>query len=731
MQSRRHALAEMEPTESMGAVNYLPEDSVCIQSSYAWLSDDTVPEFETVNAAPRAELKGQHELRVAVARIFASCDLPSITLAGAQAQLGALCARFPVAFVDAVLYCTEVILGTADAHAGRGRASEMAMELLVAAAQKADVAAGRAITVQLLERVLGLLGGMDGLLAPRARSVRHRCAELLWRLLSATPPEEPRESPHRARAIEAAVLGLSRDKAPAVRHAIVPGLSLLGGPRATEALVGLAAADAVSKVRALALAQLQQAACCRWEPQHGAAGCRHLALLAGRALDAAAAVRCRLFAALSALPGVPEATVAEGLLRVGLADGSASVRRECECMLRVWAEHLRDGGGEGIEGEGGTWGGEGALRALLALVSRLGARDTQAQEAAAEMALQHLLLRPEWEAAAEASVQMLLASEEEMMPEQVFIARVSLSLHADCPGVSDTAPGPALLRRALAALDGDGTFELRQLLLVLLGCGLPESPAARRSVLHVATAVLLRAAPEVPPCRSGWGAWARHPGSSVAVPAWSGASGSSVCGTSAASALHLAVVLARRALGAEPRLASVPPEQAEAQFSHAMLVILKVLQGPPHVDGADPQAGTKALDALGVRLESLLEDARRVAGRIEDLRARKRLLVGTRDYQGACRVQEGLAEMEAHHGSLEAAAERTAQELGVRMHRVLGIIEAVLTHSRADFSCDVEMSHLLQDVLRPALMCRYIPPALAVLHLGACPLHTNGVVHTT
>ena len=225
-----------------------------------------------------------------VARAFLACDTPGWGgAANALPRLRALSASLPSLFPEVLLRCGARVLSAAEPRAGRGRVAEAMVELLaLAAAHAAESPEGASCSRRLLEQVLRLLGGERGGErgghAPRDKAVRHRCAEVLWRLLASAPPGELLAGRGQA-AVEVALLRLSRDRVPLVRQAAVPGLGLRDGAPATEALMRLAAGDPVSATRLAALAQLRMAPA-------GLGGRGRLALLGARSLDASPRVRC-------------------------------------------------------------------------------------------------------------------------------------------------------------------------------------------------------------------------------------------------------------------------------------------------------------------------------------------------------------------------------------------------------------------------------------------------------
>jgi len=92
---------------------------------------------------------------------------------------------------------------------------------------------------QLLAWLLDVLGGAEGIAAPKSKTARRRGAELLWRLLSpllgaliaqtAIDGESESGAPRLLHASEATLVRLSRDRIPLVRLAAVRGLVVLRG----------------------------------------------------------------------------------------------------------------------------------------------------------------------------------------------------------------------------------------------------------------------------------------------------------------------------------------------------------------------------------------------------------------------------------------------------------------------------------------------------------------------
>jgi len=627
--------------------------------------------------------EGPRDLWPDVVRAFASCEGHTVLIANALPRLHELHACFPVEFANALFRCADVILGAAELRAVRARSSaESAVELLAAAATHAELSENQQLAPRLRRKITDIMGGADGSAAPRDRYVRHRCAEVLWRLLAGVPLDSasaPQRTISRSAPVghgsaaspeEAVLLRLCRDRAPLVRHAAVPGLALLRGSAAAfRALIALAGSDPTSRVRLAALAQLQPML------QDGVfVGCELLApLFAGRALDASAPVRCRLYGTLASLDIVdPGCHFAVQLLCCGLRDGSPSVRTECHCMLRAWLDRVSCATGADSE------------RALLELLSRLNEQTLgQCGEEAAEAALGYLLPRTEWQRVAESMMEKLLGFDSAMRPEEVFVARIALALDADTWSSRSGVSGPPVLQRTLRALDAGlgGVFELRQLLLVLARAEIADKQVGR-SVLHIATAVLLRAPsePQAP---------------FVAA---------SVGHVSPPSTFHLAVVVARRALGIRPGLRRTAAQRLEGQFSEAMLVILGALGGLPNREGETPLGSETTLDTLSAHLEVLVSEARSAEAVTAELRAERAQLTAARDYLSACSVRDKLAEAESRRRQAEGAVDSVAKELGMRSFHVLCVVEAMLSHSRADLAEDFSLSLLLEDVLRPAIL---------------------------
>ncbi|CAK0846812.1 unnamed protein product [Prorocentrum cordatum] len=601
-----------------------------------------------------------------VARVFASCDWESATVANAVPRLVRLNAHFPTAFAEALLQCARVLLASVDARGLWARTSANLVELLAAAAAHAeasrDLEQDPPALGPLLTLVLEVLGGQDAVEAPRDRGTRLRGAELLWRLLAAAPADAGTAGAPAAAAAESVLLRLARDRVPQVRAAAALGLALLPSNEATGALALAAARDPSAKIRVTALAQLQMR-------EGDLLDHKTLALLASRAADTSPAVRRRLFAALApaaALSSQPWAARAESLGRLlssGLRDCCREVRMECEATMRSWLSADHSSGG------------------VLALVRSLGATGSPAQEAAAEVALQNLAEWPGWQDVASPLANALLRGAGALEPEEVLVARCAVIRDAADWGVPGDVLGAPVLKRALAAADAGHVFELRQILLVLLSARAADC-AGNRQLLHVATAVLLRAPAE----RDG----------SDFVQAFAAAPrGRQAGGNASAEIFHLAVSLARRALGICPGR-GVASQRLEGEFSDAMLVILQVLCGTPAEDGAPQpsQQGPESLEALGCRAQGALRRAREAAGELEALRASRQGL--------RCVGAPGLL-VEANAAAAEATAAEVLAELGARLWRVLGIAEAVLSHSRRDVCEDFALSLLLEDVLRPAL----------------------------
>ncbi|CAE8617040.1 unnamed protein product, partial [Polarella glacialis] len=539
-------------------------------------------------------------------------------------------------------------------------------------------------------------------MAPRDKTIRLRAAELFWRLLAASPAAA-------SCAEQAVLLRLSRDKVPHVRLAAVPGLALLGTTTASGILADLAGGDPSSRVRLSALSQLQTIAM-----QVAGVQRPSFADILGRSLDAAPLVRGRLYATLASLGPAAIGTGLAALLRRGLGDSSSSVRCECECMLRTWLDQHQQRArvhtcpGQEVTSEANEARGAGSvLSSLLWLVGELLEKPSSEEEdiricqemeaeAAAEAALRHILSRSEWHASAAAGAQALVAGAQLLSKAQVLVGRVGVSLDADLWNSNGALSRPPVLNRTLLALEAGRSFELRQLLMVLMHAEVHDDASAR-ALLHIATAVLLRAPVSQSLAFCG--------GASPLV--------GQASSPAATSVFHLAVLVARKAT-LHGRLLH---RRAEVQFSESMLVILRVLQdtaaraveSSPQVHGETITSG--GLEALGAFAERCQAKASETARRSQQMRSAWERATGARDFVTACKLQEELASLRAEEKQAADAAECAFEKLGSHSWRVLAFLEAVLSHSRADLAEDFPLSLISEDVLRPALLRTESVPA--------------------
>jgi len=538
-------------------------------------------------------------------RIFASLEARSLKPASALAQVRELQARNPSDFHGVLLRCASVLVEGVEALRVCTRAVDAALDLLASASEGVVGPSGSPIAVHILSWLVEALGG-DGSSGrrstPRDKGTRCNGTKLVGRLLPlvlATPEAVPHGL---LESVEFVLVQLSRDRAPPVRLAAVAGLSIVGTPAAEMVLRRLATTDAASAVRVTAL-------------QHAVtftAGGKAASYLAAvplsRGFDVAPSVRRCLFNALGGL-GEEDGTVvliaraAAGLIRRGLNDVSQSVRKACQRMLLAWLTCLGSG-----------------TNALLLLLECL---DVEANEDVAEAIVRCVAVEPDWRPLLEEEASRVLpANGAEFGREQVLLWRLSSMIDggADrCISALGLAP---FIARVQHALRMGHTFELRQLLMVLAsssvlatlpmaspkdesGC---DSGCGRQELLQVAMEVLTRG----PLCDA-------H------------------CGS---SAISLALVVVRRALGARGHTLCQLSRRSDTQFFHAVSRVLQVLREPsrsgeyfagtetssnvaPHMfpDLEPPPEASEGLDAAGFKFDELLIELRQGA-RLEHLLTR-------------------------------------------------------------------------------------------------------------
>lgn len=590
-----------------------------------------------------------------VMRIFAACADAAggrgAAVANALPRLRMLSERNDQAYADALVQCSTLVL------AARGRApegSEAAVELLSAAAG-ASRAAGT-----LLGQILELLGPRT---APKDRQVRHRCAELLWRLLAAVRQVDP--------AAESALLRMSRDKIPAIRHAAAPGLALMESPAAVDALVRLSR-DVAPKLRLASLAQLQMMLAAKEAALLGG-----FASLARLALDHCPAVRRRLYTTLGTLGPLAVGAQLPRLLLWGLRDTCREVSEECNGMLLTWLEQPIS---TSVDGQEGSLSSVSARKHQLFALMELILAQPGPAEAAVEELLRHLLPHAEWSAAAQG------AKFDSDSSAEVLLCGVMFSMDAETWG---SVPGATLLSSALRALDAGRFADLQQLLLLILRAELEP-----HLILQLVSAVLLRSPAQwqssstsVPSSCPVWEAFPKAKGDAVAAQM---------------GIFHLAVAVARHAFGIRAGARESFVRKAEGRFADAMLVILDVLRGAQGVEDHVTALGSAAASAQG--------KAEATASKVSDIRKALQRQAAARDFVGASRIRGQLSELEQELVSLETAAAEAYAKLGAHLWHILGVVEAMLSYSSADLTQHFQMALLANDVLRPSLVLADMAP---------------------
>ena len=236
------------------------------------------------------------------------------------------------------------------------------------------------------------------------------------------------------------------------------------------------------------------------------------------------------------------------------------------------------------------------------------------------------------------------------------------------------------------ALDKGDEFMLRQLLLVLLHSDVRCDRCDDKSLLHIATATLLRAPVKL---LDAFQTMLAFPQDSVQ--------------RSCRSTFHLAVLLARHSLGLSSRVGSkMNVGRREGRFTESMVTVLNVLQTKATAGFEDfKDEGITALAEHGREQHSL---AKQLAEQLDGIRSARGRFVNAKDYVSACSLQKDLDSLQEKYETAKTAAEAVFAELEQHLSRILSLAEAILVHTQADLSEDYHLFLLMEDLLHPALM---------------------------
>eukprot|EP00439_Symbiodinium_sp_Y106_P084213 s180_g25.t1 len=539
-----------------------------------------------------------------------------------------------------------------------------------------DLVAEAAVQAKCLAPMNALLDMFeDG--APRAKLVRQYCALLLQNMLEIAPASHGKR-------LEACFLQLAADKAVAVRGFTIPCLASLGTRAAIAALVEMTCSDLVCKVRFEALKALSFL-----KANHALALEPHLIeMLMERSMDISPRVRCSLFSLFGMTRPFSSPRLC-GLLRQGLVDTDANVRRECESMLWSW---LAPVAGE----ESKDHGDHGATSRVLKLIEHFFVAlpcQNQQTETLLEAILHRLLERDSLESCgngdfvyvAEQAVRLLLHGES-LDKAQIMLGRVAISMDPRIWNLTDALRGSPLLRKTLEALDSGNTSTLRQLLMVLLNATICDEVAAK-TLLQIATATLLRCPlGEASTRQSRANAFAAERVQKVAL-----------------DPFRLAVLLARQSLQSSAsagRTRQRSNNQVESALAETIQTVLRVLvarakasfpSAELHSEDCGLSGITKDIAAYGVAVCNLQQ-------RIQELRTKCQQLAGARNYVAAYSLRQEMEHLQKQRKESECKAEDAFAALGSHLARILCVCEAFLSYREADLEDD------FADVLRQALM---------------------------
>lgn len=590
-------------------------------------------------------------------RTFAACTKNGSRFAvrNALPKLLVIAESFPSEMDVAVIRIAQALLEGVDGGGNKAPSGSVdAAELL------ADLAVDSKHCLALLRFTLRLMGLASGV-APKSKHVRHCCALILARLLTEAPPSTGRSQ-------QAAFLQLALDKFAPIRLVALPGLAALGTAQTIATLVEIGCSDPVAKIRQEALVQVEML-----QAEHALQLERHLwEALLDRSMDVSVAVRAQLFSLLS--KAHPTTNVKFALvLRQGLEDTTLAVRRTCETMLQGLARNSNSS----------------TMPSLLSFVGQLlvSSSDPVFNELSAEKALRSLLASADWCVIAEESMTSLLHSESVLSPEEAVVGRVALALDAEVWSMERSwEQCPGLLRKTLQALDKGDEFMLRQLLLVLLHSDVRCDRCDDKSLLHIATATLLRAPVKL---LDAFQTMLAFPQDSVQ--------------RSCRSTFHLAVLLARHSLGLSSRVGSkMNVGRREGRFTESMVTVLNVLQTKATAGFEDfKDEGITALAEHGRVQHSL---AKQLAEQLDGIRSARGRFVNAKDYVSACSLQKDLDSLQEKYETAKTAAEAVFAELEQHLSRILSVAEAILVHTQADLSEDYHLFLLMEDLLHPALM---------------------------
>ena len=399
-------------------------------------------------------------------------------------------------------------------------------------------------------------------------------------------------------------------------------------------------------------------------------------------MDVSSRVRCSLFNLLEQLRPMTSPKLCS-LLRQGLADTDASVRRECESMLQSWFSRVAP-----TDGNANT-----TLSCMLKLINVFLAVPAKQSEPLVEAILRRLLGSEEWGSMAEPeqAVQLLLHGERTLDTAQVMLGRIVVSMDPQRWNLSGALKGSLLLRKTLEALDAGNGSTLRQLLMVLLHARVHDEVAAK-TLLQMATATLLRCPLDNPSTKQPRAtAFAEDRVQQVTL-----------------DPFRLAILLARRSLQSpvsQGRACQRSKAQVESDLSETIQTVLRVLG--TKVKASFPESGLDDSSGLAEITKCIAAHqsyALAVEERIQELGAKCEQLTNARDFAAAYPLRQEVEQLRQQREEAECKAETACGTLGRHLVRILHVAEAFLSYTEAELEDDFPLFLLLDDVLRPALL---------------------------
>lgn len=551
----------------------------------------------------------------------------------------------------------NVVVANADAGAAATRAGA----ILVAVARFLDgavagsnkAAATGKVSCPLLDHVL-LLAGAAGEKAPKEKSCRAQCCNLVAALANATPGHVGARNK---------LLEYAADKVPSIREKAVRGLSALGRSQATDRALARLASDSCTAVRASAVRALYVS------PTTAGA-------LLERIDDVEACVRAQLFHRLADQPDAADAFGGAALARliVGLVDRSAPVRQAAGTAVDAWRE--RCGG-------------------ALKLLARC---DVLEDEGLGEAVAGALAARYPSEGVA--AVKAWLCSEDAAKTDNpaaaapaVLLARAAVVAMSD-EDRDDALDVPALVGRARAVLQASADtpkdhararwndFLLRQLLHAMVAVDVGDEQI-RREMEQLGEEVLLRA----PVLGGGAGAACRRGDRRQPL-----------------GAIDLAVVVLRQCAGVlqSPQARSWKRQQQESRFSTRMVLLISDICQPYEGEGAGAGGeGASFAGRLSRQLQQLNAAIDEQVKNRKELEAKKKTAIATEDFMLCHDLKGAFARSDSELLGLRKKTSLLEGERDSVCLRVTAIIAALLRWSSSDLRSDPALSGTLQTILQP------------------------------